>query len=748
MRQTSAVATLIVLLCVENTLGQSDLSKLPGYENYQRVTQMTREIASEGRVSGIVWSSAGDSMRFTRQGTQYVIRLADMSVEPYKASDDPPAKREPQANRGDRSRQRRRAGSPGRARQSEAVDSPDGKWIARYRNFNVILESVVQQPEESAGVSQDANAAEEAEAEPPAADQEEKTDEQVGKKETKEEGTKPAVVEVTTAGSKDFRYGTACWVYGEELFQSSAMWWSPDSRQLAFYEIDQRHMKDYYLTTDNTESYTQVQIERYPIAGADNPYAGLLVYDLDTTLTTRIDVGGDRLQYVYNVRFSPDGSELLFSRTNRLQNKLEVMAANPRTGETRLVVAEQHPTWQENKPLMQFLEDGKRFIWETERTLWKHYELRHLDGRQLNRLSATEAYPVESIVRVDEPANRMYYMAYSGENPNNAHLHRVHLDGTEHARLTSKPLNHTGINISPDNKWFVACSEAVDVPPTTALYNDRGEQVAVLAEADVRKAREAGMSQGELFTFKADDGSTDIYGILQKPAHFDPARKYPLVVSVYGGPSSRGIWNRFAPADAYCEFGYLLATIANRGTTGRGKAFETATYLGLGGVDLKDQVDGVKFLGQRPYVDAQRVGIYGHSYGGYMSALALVKYPDVFHVGVAGAPVTDWRNYDTIYTERYMRTPQENSDGYDNGSCLTFAKSLRGNLLVMHGLVDDNVHPSNTWQLVNLLQNENVRFDMLVYPRSKHGLGPNANLIRWEYLHRHLQPEPLPAPVE
>jgi dipeptidyl-peptidase-4 len=250
------------------------------------------------------------------------------------------------------------------------------------------------------------------------------------------------------------------------------------------------------------------------------------------------------------------------------------------------------------------------------------------------------------------------------------------------------------------------------------------------------------LTGGELFSFRADDGETDVYGVLYTPAHFDPQKKYPLIVSVYGGPASRGLRNTFRLADPYCEFGFLIARIANRGTTARGKAFESATYLRLGEVDIQDQADGVRTLCERPYVDASRVGIYGHSYGGYMSALALLKYPDVFHVGVAGAPVTDWKNYDTIYTERYMRTPQENPDGYQAGSCLTHAKKLKGKLLLLHGLVDDNVHPANTWQLADALQRENRLFDMMIYPTSKHGLGRGSSTRRWRYLHRHLAPVP------
>jgi len=309
-------------------------------------------------------------------------------------------------------------------------------------------------------------------------------------------------------------------------------------------------------------------------------------------------------------------------------------------------------------------------------------------------------------------------------------------------QLTSRPLYHGSFSISPHHRWFVASYEAVNVPPTTALFNEKGEEVLVLAESDVSKLEELGFQPAELFHFTASDGKTDIYGTLQKPLNFDPAKKYPLVVSVYGGPSSVGFSSRYALANPYCQFGFLVDRIANRGTEGRGKAFESAGYLKLGIVDIRDQADGVRYLRQRPYVDGNRVGIHGHSYGGYMSALAVLKFPDVFHVAVAGAPVTDWKNYDTIYTERYMRTPGENKEGYGDGSCLTHAANLKGKLLILHGLIDDNVHPSNTWQLIERLQRANKRFDLMIYPNSKHGLGSTSHSLIWEFLHRHLKPEP------
>jgi dipeptidyl-peptidase-4 len=620
----------------------------------------------------------------------------------------------------------------GRAAQSTWVRSPTGQWMARYRNFNVVLEKIVEPAPPAADAAPPATgetpAPQPAPAEPAPA-------------------PVPETRAVTTSGSELFRYGTACWVYGEELFQDTAMWWSPDGQKLAFYEIDERHLQNYYLTLANTETFTTLQVERYPKAGMPNPFVGLLVYDLASGLTTRVDVGGDRLQYVYEVRFTPDGSALLFHRTNRRQDTLEVMAADPVTGQSRLVVREQQPTWQNNKPLLQFLRDGQRFIWETERTGWKQFELRHLDGRLLNPLTPPADYPADALVRVDEDAGLVYYTAYSGDNPLDAQLHRARLDGTEPVRLTTRARHHSAFDIAPDHNWFVATYECVDQPPVTALFNRRGDEVAVLAAANTDRERELGLSPPELFTFRADDEQTLLQGILHKPAHFDPARKYPLLISVYGGPSSRGITNRYQPTNPHCEFGFLMATIANRGTTERGKAFESATYLRLGDVDLKDQADGVRYLCQRPYVDATRVGIFGHSYGGYMSALAVLKYPDLFHVAVAGAPVTDWHNYDTIYTERYMRTPQENPDGYRQGSCLTHSKNLRGRLLLLHGLVDDNVHPSNTWQLIDALIRDEQRCDLMVFPRDQHGLHAYSNTLRWLYLHEHLRPEPLPAPT-
>jgi dipeptidyl-peptidase-4 len=495
------------------------------------------------------------------------------------------------------------------------------------------------------------------------------------------------------------------------------------------------------LTTGNTNAYTELNTVRYPKAGDGNPKVALLVYDLESKETKRLPIEGDPEQYLYRIRFAPSGKELIVNRTNRRQNALDVLAVDVETGAVRTVVREVQETFQNNAPTMQFLTDGKRFVWETERNGFKHFELRDFNGELINPLSKAGNYPCEDIVLIDEKAGYFYYTAYSDENPYNQQLHRVKLDGSGHRQLTSKPLNHTGFHISPRHNFFVAESQAVDTPPAFALYNADGQELAVLASGDWSEALKAGFSKPELFHFTADDGATEIYGILYKPANFDEKKKYPLLVDVYGGPQSRGVTNRFQPVSPPTELGFVVVSIGNRGTIGRGKAFEVATYKKLGGPDIQDQADGVKFIRQRPYVDGNRVGIFGHSYGGYMSALAVLKYPDVFHVAVAGAPVTDWRNYDTIYTERYMQTPQENSEGYQNGSCLNYVDNFKGKLLLVHGLIDDNVHPANTWQLSEKLHAADKRFDMMIYPNFKHGVGSTYNALRWEYFIEHLQPE-------
>jgi dipeptidyl-peptidase-4 len=675
------------VLC-STTAAQEALEGLPGYERYQLVTEALKDLRATGRVSELTWDDDGAWLEFDRGEERLRFDLEQRTLEVLPA--EPDEEEEEQ--------QARRRRGPGRGRQHDRAKSPDEQWIARCVDYNVILERA------------------------------------------DDTRTYP----VTRDGSRKLRYGTASWVYGEELNQNTAMWWSPDSRRLAFYEFDESEVPDFHLLKGWTERRTELLVEGYPKPGEPNPVARLLVYDLQTRQLTPIDVGSDPEQYVFQVRFSPAGDQVLFNRTNRHQNLLELVAADPVTGTSRVVVSEAQRTWQRNRPRIRFLADGVRFVWESEKTGWRHYELRHLDGHLIAPLTEGR-YPDGAITGVDEESGYLYYMSTGDEHPLHHHLYRIRLDGTGQERLTSEPGHHT-VRLSPDARWYVDTVESLQKPPVTAIYSTDGERIETLAEPETGAMAELGLEPAELFSFKADDGTTDLYGLLYKPTDFDPQRRYPLVVDVYGGPQSRRVYDMWRGPNAFCEFGFLIAVIDNRGTRGRGKAFEEAVYLQLGTVDLRDQVDGVRHLAQRPYVDSGRVGIFGGSYGGYMAALALLKQPDVFHVAVATSPVTDWRNYDTIYTERYMRTPQENPNGYDAGSCLTHADRYSGRLLLMHGMVDDNVHPNNAWQLVDALQAEGRDFEMIFYPTRGHGLGRRALGPRWRFLHRHLIGEP-PPPV-
>ncbi len=661
-------------------------------ERVDRISGAMNRLVRGGRATSIVWSEDGSSVAFNCGRDRYRYEFATKALSPA------PEESEPAGNDGPRGADRGAARL--RGRQRERTTSPDGKWVAVCENWNIIIESASEPTDSS--------------------------------------DRKP--LHLTTNGDRKFSYGKAGWVYGEELDQDDAMWWSPDSSMLAFYECDERNIPDHFIASGLLDPHTQEMVASYPKPGEPNPVMNLLVYDVAAKSMTRVDppTPSEGEWYTYDIRWSPDGKQLLFNRTNRRQDVLNVVAADPATGKTRIVVTEKQETWQSNAPTMKFLEDGVRFIWETEKNGWKNYELRNLDGSLIATLTSNQ-YPVAGITRIDEKNGVLYYTAFSEPScPLNAQLHRVNLDGSGEKRLTADPLNHTTIELSPDAKWFIATSEAVDAMPTTSLYSGEGGIVKTLCESDRTSFDDWELPMPELFKFKADDGQTDVFGVLYRPSDFDPTKKYPLVIDAYGGPESQGVRNRFTAANPSCEYGFLIAKIDNRGTINRGKAFESATYLRLGEKDLQDQVDGVKYLAQRPYVDASRVGIFGHSYGGYMSALAILQYPDVFQVAVAGAPVTDWRNYDSIYTERYMRTPIENADGYDVGSCLKYAEQLRGHLLIVHGMLDDNVHANNTWQLVDLLQKADKPFDMMLYPTYNHGVRGNYNSVRWRYLREHL----------
>jgi len=399
---------------------------------------------------------------------------------------------------------------------------------------------------------------------------------------------------------------------------------------------------------------------------------------------------------------------------------MEFTACNPETGKCRVILREEWlPSWTENSPAMRFLKDGKRFLWASERTGWRNFYLYDLSGKLLATLTNHPFEVSASIVRVDEEAGTLYYMARSGDNHMKLQLHRVGLDGKGAKRLTDPAFHHT-VDIAPDGKHFIDIAQAHNSPPVTRLLDAEGRVVEELAKSDATKFDQLGLKRVELIKYKAADGATDLYGMLHFPSNFDPNKKYPLLVSVYGGPATNGARETFTLPNSITEYGFLVATLDSRSAGGRGKKFLDAIYMKLGVVEIDDQAAGVKSLWNRPYVDKNRVGVFGTSYGGYASAMCLLRHPDVFQAAAASSAVTSWHHYDTIYTERYMWTPQENKEGYDAGTAMNHVEKLKGRLMIYYGTADNNVHPNNSMQLIQALQRAGKSFEVQVGPDVGH----------------------------
>ena len=544
-------------------------------------------------------------------------------------------------------------------------------------------------------------------------------------------------------GNEDTFNGRPNWVYPEEFDQRDAYWFSTDSKKLAYFRSDESAVHKYPIVHDLSPE-ADVELQSYPKAGEPNPTVVLRIVDIESGETVEVQTNSTANNYIVRPQWLPGSNEILLQRLNRRQNVLELLAADVRSGQVRTVLTEEDPAFINLQDDFTLLEDGRRFLWSSERTGYRHLYLYDLDGTEIAQLTDGD-WPVNGVVCLDADEEWVYFTGTT-ELGLETHFFRVRLDGLGFQQLTTEPGSHR-INMDPAGRYYVDSYSSFSTPQTANMHRADGTLIRNLMSTNTDRLESLGIEPPELVIFKAADGVTDLHGMLFKPAGYDPTVSYPLVVPVYGGPHSKAISNRYYHSSGdqrLAQLGFMVWRADNRGQTGRGKAFEAATYLKLGQVDLADQAAAVRQIAERPYIDGSRVGIYGGSYGGYMSAIALLKEPDVFHVGVASASVTDWRNYDTIYTERYMRTPQENSEGYDLGSTLPYAENLRGKLLLTHGTTDNNVHLGNTNQLVEALINAGRNFDLMYFPENRHGArGAAARFsmqLRVDYLVEHLRP--------
>jgi dipeptidyl-peptidase 4 len=742
----AAVAVLSVAL-----VAQDRLKTMPGYDRYQKMAPQIPTAFVSGALSA-TWKEDGTSFEYTKDRKIYRFDVATRQSTPIgDAPEQPAAGRGGRGGRGDvpppagqippgRGQQGQappaRGGAvPERGRQVAEVVSPDGKLKAAYNkdDRNLYLSDAA--------------------------------------------GGNP--VQITTDGSatERIKYGTASWVYGEELSQTTAMWWSPDGTRLAYYRFDEKQVPDYLLQMDQTKLYSRADTEAYPKPGQPNPIVDLFVYDVAAKKSVKVDVRDGKPfdnnvvgHYVYHVQWSPDGKELLLNRANRRQNVMELTAANPETGKCRVVIREEWPTgWTENNPTMIFLKDGKRFIWESERNGWKNFYLYDLGGKLLNPITTYTAFEAVSLVKLDEAKNLVFLTARDGENYLKVQLHRVGLDGKADFRLTDPAFNHSvggcmprtggraammaggpgggSCGISPDNKYFVDVYQTHDVPPATRLVDAMtGKAATELASSDLATYTKLGFRKAEMFTYKAADGKTTLHGTITFPSDFDPSKKYPALVSVYGGPASASNCARetFIAPNPTAEYGFLILNLDSRATPGMGKRQLDAIYLKLGQTEMDDMAEGVKTLWSRPYFDKDRVGIYGTSYGGYSALMTVLRHPEAFRAGSASSPPTSWVHYDTIYTERYMWIPEENKEGYELGSAMHYAGTLNGRLLIYYGTADNNVHPTNSMQLIQALQRAAKSFEVQVGPDAGHS-GVNGQRMMEFFIENLVMNKPVPG---
>ena len=527
---------------------------------------------------------------------------------------------------------------------------------------------------------------------------------------------------LTQGGTEEIRKGELDWVYPEELEIKTAYWWSPDSSAIAFLEMDERKVSQYPLVDFSSPS-GEAEFERYPTAGGANPAVRVFVAPLNGGEPRVMDIGAETDIYIPRVDWLVDSKHLAMQRLNRTQTALDLLIADAASGKSHVALRENDANWINVSDDLFFLKDGKRFVWSSERSGYRHLYLYDLEGKQLARLTRGE-WEVSALAAVDETKGLVYFTA-AEKSPLERQLYRVALDGTGFAQLTKDAGTHAAV-LAPHAATFYDTYSNSAAPPRQDLYRADGSRIATINENKIGELAEYHLSPREFLTVKSRDGVLLNASII-KPPDFNPQKKYPVLVYTYGGPHAQVVQNSWGGAnflwhELMAQKGYIIFSMDNRGSAGRGHAFEAPLHLRLGAQELSDQRDGVQYLKSLPYVDANRIGIWGWSYGGHMTLHAMFEAADDFKVGFAGGPVTDWRYYDSIYTERYLGLPQKNEKGYQDSSPGKYAAQLKGKLLIAHGTGDDNVHFANTLTVINDLIEAGKYVEVLAFPGRGHGV--------------------------
>ncbi|MFN2530975.1 MAG: DPP IV N-terminal domain-containing protein [Pyrinomonadaceae bacterium] len=530
---------------------------------------------------------------------------------------------------------------------------------------------------------------------------------------------------LTSDGSAKILNGRLDWVYQEELYgrgNFAAYWWSPDSTMLAYLRFDESPVPE-FTVVDHIPYDQRLELTPYPKAGDPNPIVKLGI----------IDVSGGNTRWVDNFKYQPsellisrvawdtEGQRLTYQAQNREQTFLDLNFADPRTGKSTNVIHEISKAWVAVNDNPFWLHDGT-FLWTSERSGWEHLYHYAPDGKLLGQVTDGQ-WEIRSVESVDTDSGMIYFT--SNQNSNIApHLYRIKLDGTGLTDMTTNEGSHR-VEVSPAYNYFIDYWSDVNTPTQTRLYDIKGALVRTINENKVDVLQQYKLGTTQLLQVTARDGFA-MDAMMIKPPGFDPTKKYPVMSFTYSGPHAPQVRNGWGSTtymwhQLLAQKGYIIWICDNRTASGKGLQSTWPVYKNFGELELRDLEDGLSWLKSQPYVDGSRIGIWGWSYGGFMTSYALT-HSKSFKLGIAGGTVSDWRNYDSIYTERYMLTPQNNPAGYERSAPVNAAKDLHGKLLLIHGAIDDNVHMSNTIQFVYELQKAGKQFELMVYPKSRHGV--------------------------
>jgi dipeptidyl-peptidase-4 len=563
------------------------------------------------------------------------------------------------------------------------------------------------------------------------------------------------ITQLTNNGSPTLINGTSDWVNEEEFFLRDCWRWSPDSRSIAFWQFDASGIETFYLINNTDSLYPKLTPIPYPKVGTTNAAVRIGVISADGGEIRWMKTPGDpRQNYIAMMEWAGNSNELIMQHLNRLQNTLSILMADASTGEVHPVAVEKDEAWVDvDLPTMNWVDDGKRFLWLSDRSGWQHIYSVSRDGRDTRELTKGD-FDALSISGIDETGGWVYYIA-SPENAAQRYLYRVRLDGSGRSERVT-PASHSGwnsYNISPGAKWAVHNWSAFGKAPKSELVNLGGTAPSrPMVTNDELQAAIDKLKKGPEEFIKVDiGGGTVLDGWMIKPPGFDPNRKYPVLFYVYGEPAGQTVMDNWGGTNylwhrMLAQQGYIVASVDNRGTPApRGRQWRKMVYRKIGVISSADQAAAVKLMtAKMPYLDASRVGIWGWSGGGSSTLQAMFRYPDVYRMGMSVAPVPDQTLYDTIYQERYMGLPQDNPQDFQAASPINFAQSLKGDLLVVHGTGDDNVHYQGTERLINKLIALNKQFQMMSYPNRSHGIFEGENTTRHlfglltAYLNEHL----------